>query len=85
MVLTASYYANPNAYPHYDNYDGINVDRLSQIPKDYEGAMGVPITIIDYYNPEQFEIIKFRKGDDGKDLRFNGKMPYTRILIRRKK
>ena len=85
MVLTASYYANPNTYPHYDNYDGINVDRLAQIPKDYEGAMGVPITIIDSYNPEQFEIIKFRKGDDGKDLRFNGKMPYTRILIRRKK
>ena len=85
MVLTASYYANPNAYPHYDNYDGINVDRLAQIPKDYEGVMGVPITIIDHYNPEQFEIIKFRKGDDGKDLRFNGKEPYSRVLIRRKK
>lgn len=85
MVLTASYYANPDAYPHYDNYDGINVDRLSQIPKDYKGAMGVPITIIDSYNPEQFEIIKFRKGDDGKDLRFNGKEPYFRVLIRRKK
>ena len=85
MVLTASYYANPNAYPHYDNYDGINVNRLTQIPKDYEGAMGVPITIIDYYNPEQFEIIKFRKGDDGKDLRINGKELYTRVLIRRKK
>lgn len=85
IVLTASYYANPDAYPHYDNYDGINVDRLSQIPKDYEGAMGVPITIIDSYNPEQFEIIKFRKGDDGKDLRFNGKEPYFRVLIRRKK
>ena len=84
MVLTASYYANPDAYPHYDNYDGINVNRLTQIPKDYEGVMGVPITIIDHYNPEQFEIIKFRKGDDGKDLRFNGKTPYTRILIRRK-
>ena len=85
MVLTASYYANPDAYPHYDNYDGINVNRLTQIPKDYEGVMGVPITIIDYYNPEQFEIIKFRKGDDGKDLRINGKELYTRILIRRKK
>ena len=85
MVLTASYYANPDAYPHYDNYDGINVNRLTQIPKDYEGAMGVPITIIDYYNPEQFEIIKFRKGDDGKDLRINGKELYTRILICRKK
>lgn len=85
MVLTASYHANPDAYPHYDNYDGINVDRLAQIPNDYEGVMGVPITIIDSYNPEQFEIIKFRKGDDGKDLRFNGKEPYFRILIRRKK
>ena len=85
MVLTASYYANPDAYPHYDNYDGIHVDRLAQIPKDYEGAMGVPITIIDSYNPEQFEIIKFRKGDDGKDLRFDGKEPYFRVLIRRKK
>ena len=85
MVLTASYYANPDAYPHYDNYDGINVNHLTQIPKDYEGTMGVPITIIDYYNPEQFEIIKFRKGDDGKDLRINGKELYTRILIRRKK
>ena len=85
MVLTASYYTNPDAYPHYDNYDGINVNRLTQIPKDYEGAMGVPITIIDSYNPEQFEIIKFRKGDDGKDLRINGKELYTRILIRRKK
>ena len=85
MVLTASYQANPDAYPQYDNYDGINVDRLAQIPKDYEGVMGVPITIIDSYNPEQFEIIKFRKGDDGKDLRFNGKEPYFRVLIRRKK
>ena len=85
MILTASYEANPSAYPHYDNYDGINVDRLANIPKDYDGAMGVPITIIDSYNPNQFEIIKFRKGDDGKDLRYNGKEPYFRVLIRRKK
>ena len=85
MVLTASYYANPEAYPHYDNYDGFNVDKLVNIPKDYDGVMGVPITIIDSYNPEQFEIIKFRKGDDNKDLRFNGKEPYFRVLIRRKK
>lgn len=82
MILTATY--NPNDYPHYDNYDGINVDRLAQIPKDYDGAMGVPITFIYSYNPEQFEIIKFRKGDDDKDLRYGGKEPYFRVLVKRK-
>lgn len=45
---------------------------------------GVPITFLDKYNPEQFEIIKFRKGDDNKDLCVNGKCPYFRILIRNK-
>ena len=83
MILTATF--NPLNYPKYDNYDGINVDRLNQIPKDYDGAMGVPITFIYNYNPNQFEIIKFRKGDDGKDLRYNGKEPYFRVLIKRKK
>lgn len=48
---------NPEEYPKYDNYDAINVDKTSDIPYDYEGAMGVPITFIDKYNPEQFEII----------------------------
>ena len=47
-------------------------------------AMGVPITFLNKYDPEQFEIIKFRKGDDDKDLRVNGKTPYFRILIKRK-
>ena len=83
MVLTATF--NTEQYPHYDNYDAINVDRLAQIPKDYYGVMGVPITFIYNYNPDQFEIIKFRKGDDGKDLRYNGKEPYFRVLVRRKK
>ena len=46
------------------------------------GMMGVPITFLDKYCPEQFEIIKFRHGDDGKDLCVNGKCPYFRILIR---
>jgi len=44
--------------------------------------MGVPISFLDKYCPEQFEIIKFRKGDDEKDLRLNGISPYFRILIR---
>jgi len=49
---------------------------------DYDGAIGVPITFLHKYNPSQFEIIRFRKGDDGKDLSINGKCPYFRILIR---
>ena len=82
MILTASY--NPETYPKYDNYNGINVDKLALIPKDWDGAMGVPITFLDKYNPNQFEIIQFRKGDDGKDLRYNGKEPYFRVLVKRK-
>lgn len=82
MDLTCRY--SPEEYPHYDNYDAINVDKTSDIPYNYSGAMGVPITFLDKYNPEQFEIIKFRKGDDDKDLSINGKCPYFRILIRNK-
>ena len=48
---------NPEEYPKYDNYDAIEVSKVAEIPYDYEGAMGVPITFIDKYNPEQFEII----------------------------
>ena len=76
---------NPNDYPKYDNYDGINVNRTQNIPCDYFGAMGVPITFMDKYNPEQFEIIKVRKGDNEKDLRIDGKAPYFRILIKRRR
>ena len=49
------------------------------------GIMGVPITFLDKYNPNQFEIIKFRKGNDDKDLSINGKCPYFRVLIRKKR
>ena len=82
LILYKSY--NPEEYPKYDNYDAINVNKTSDIPCDYNGAMGVPITFLDKYNPEQFEIIKFRKGDDDKDLSINGKCPYFRILIKKK-
>ena len=71
-------------YEKYDNYDAIEVPKTALIPMDYDGVMGVPITFLNKYNPEQFEIIKFRKGDDDKDLRVNGKCPYFRILIKRK-
>ena len=47
--------------------------------------MGVPITFLHKFNPNQFEIIRFRKGDDGRDLSINGKCPYFRILIKNKR
>lgn len=73
----------PELYPKYDNYDAINVDKYTDIPCDYNGVIGVPITFLDKFNPEQFEIVKFRKGDDNKDLAINGKYPYFRILIKK--
>ena len=75
---------SPEEYPRYDNYDAIEVSKTAEIPEDYFGVMGVPISFLDKYNPNQFEIIKFRKGDDDKDLSINGKFPYFRILIRRR-
>lgn len=71
-------------YQHYDNYDAIDVPYSDSIPSDYEGAMGVPISWLDKYCPEQFEIVKFRKGNDEKDLSIGGICPYFRILIRKK-
>ena len=68
LTLTEKY--DPAKYPKYDNYDAINVDKVNDIPKDWDGVMGVPITFLDKYNPEQFEIVQFRKGEDGKDLAF---------------
>lgn len=85
ILLTKKYFGNENEYPKYDNYNGINVNKTKDIPSDYSGAMGVPITFLHKFNPDQFEIIKFRKGDDEKDLSINGKCPYFRILIRNKR
>ena len=72
------------SYAKYDNYDAIEVPFTDAIPSDYDGAMGVPISFLHKYCPEQFEIIKFRKGDDDKDLSVGGKCPYFRILIKHK-
>ena len=55
LILWKNY--TPEEYPKYDNYDAINVDKVSEIPCDYDGVMGVPITFFDKYNPEQFEIV----------------------------
>lgn len=74
-----------NEYQKYDNYNAIEVPFTDAIPSDYVGIMGVPISFLDKYSPEQFEIVKFRKGDDDKDLSINGKCPYFRILIKHRK
>ncbi len=56
LVLYKHY--TPEEYPHYDNYDAINVNTYTDIPCDFDGIMGVPITFLDKYNPEQFEIVE---------------------------
>ena len=80
-------------YPKYDNYDAIEVSRVDEIPMDYDGVMGVPITFLFKYNPTQFEIIGLMSGAkdssliNGNDGRakfyINGKGVYARILIRK--
>jgi len=93
LVLYKKY--NPKEYPKYDNYDAIEVSRYSDIPMDYDGVMGVPITFVSHYNPDQFEIIDinphfFTVVEQGlpkpPQLKIHGrKDPYARILIRNKK
>lgn len=82
---------NPQEYPKYDNYDAINVDKTKDIPMDYKGILGVPITFLDKYNPAQFEILGL---DDhrlvypdwrGRGPDLNGKPIYRRIIIKNKK
>ena len=64
LVLYKTY--DPETYPSYDNYDGIEVSKTADIPMDYDGVMGVPITFLDKYNPEQFEIVGIAKAPLGK-------------------
>jgi len=86
---------NPIDYPNYDNYDAINVDKVSEIPMDYNKVMGVPITFIDKYNPAQFELLGIMNtGEENKGIRHegtphgrplvNGIEKYLRILIKNK-
>lgn len=60
---------DPDFYPRYDNYDAIEVAKVADIPLDYAGRMGVPITFLDRYNPEQFEILGWTRGTDEFDAR----------------
>ena len=96
MILYKTYKGNERDYPKYDHYAAINVDRTKDIPVDYKGAMGVPITFLDKHNPKQFEIIDGlnrysilsgpTKKTKGKYLsQINGKAIYVRIVIKSKK
>lgn len=95
LILWKKY--TPEEYPTYDNYDAINVDKVSEIPCDYDGVMGVPITFMDKYNPIDFEIIGadeaegtgfsnglYIQGSRYKQCYANGKRIYKRIFIRKK-
>ena len=97
LVLYRSYRGNEAAYPEYDNYQAINVDKVADIPEDYFGAMGVPITFLDKHSPDQFTIIGTTdRGGDGRldHLRkehprkdapvVGGIAKYSRIIIERK-
>ena len=85
LILYKNY--TPEEYPKYDNYDAIEVGKVVNIPQDYDGVMGVPITFLDKYNPEQFEILGL---DDhrvqwrGRGPEINGKCVYRRIIIKKK-
>ena len=80
----------PEEYPRYDNYEAINVDKVSDIPMGYNKMMGVPITFLDKYNPKQFEIIGIdRYVEDnpnyGRRFTINEKEIYARVIIKNKK
>lgn len=94
LILYKTYSAEE--YPKFDNYDAINVNKTSDIPLNYDGLMGVPITFFDKYNPEQFEVIDgigrysiLNNEETKKAGRYlsmiNGKAIYFRIIIKRKK
>ena len=93
LILYKKYFGNEKEYPKYDNYDAINVDKTKDIPVDYKGVIGVPISFLDKYNPNQFEILaktnnkehagKYLIGNDATAM-INGKKLYHRILIRYK-
>ena len=90
LVLFKKY--TPQQCPTYDNYDAIEVTRYQEIPADFDGVMGVPVTFLERYNPEQFEIVGSNRGVDqdpnkvyGRGSHLNGKETFKRLFIRRRK
>lgn len=89
LILYKTYQGNEDVYPKYDTYDAINVDKVADIPMDYDGIMGVPVTFMSKYNPDQFELIgidRYVEDNPHPGYRFTikGREIYARILIRRK-
>jgi hypothetical protein len=79
-------------YPQYDNYNAIEVRRVEDIPLDFDGVMGVPVTFLEKHNPDQFEIVGSNRGIDqdpngvyGRGSHLNGKETFKRLFIRNKK
>lgn len=88
LILYTKY--NNTEFPKYDNYDAINVSKTKDIPKNYNGRMGVPITFMDKFNPDQFEIIGKMSQEKVTDFNFgyphiNNKRIYARIIIKHKR
>lgn len=90
LILFKTY--SPKEYPKYDNYDAIEVAKTADIPMDYKGVMGVPVTFLDKFNPEQFEIIGCNRGVDqdpncvyGRGSYLKGKETFKRLFIRNKR
>jgi hypothetical protein len=83
------YYGNEEDYPKYDNYDAINVNKVKEIPINYESNLGVPISFLEKWNPNQFEILgqmattKITEDNFGYPY-LNGKKKYARLIIKRK-
>lgn len=89
IPLYMKYEGNEDHYPRYDNYDAINVNKVKEIPLDYDGVMGVPISFLGKHNPEQFEIVGQRHRVSGEPLppgadgwHIDGKRKYARIFIK---
>lgn len=78
IILYKTY--NPVDYPKYDNYNAINVDKICDIPKDYDGVIGVPVSFMCKYNPKQFSIVGKTNGKEN----VNGISKYKRILIKKR-
>ena len=96
LILYKKYYGNESEYPKYDNYNAINIDKTKDIPCDFKGVMGVPITFIDKFNPEQFEILGAETFQDIEvepgvfqkpthKLSNSSRLVYKRIWIKHKK
>jgi len=90
IILYKEY--TPEEYPKYDNYDAIEVGRVNEIPVDYTGVMGVPISFLDKHNPDQFEILGCNRGRDqdpqgvyGRGSYLNGKETFKRLFIRNRR